>query len=69
MVGFFLGLIVGENGGVDFVSAILEGHPDGGEEFIATVKCLRYVEKATGVGAARLGHLHHTPRPSLVGGR
>jgi hypothetical protein len=25
--------------------------------------------KATGVGAGRLGHLRHTPRPSLVGGR
>jgi hypothetical protein len=24
-------------------------------------------EKATGVGAGRLGHRHHTPRPSLVG--
>jgi hypothetical protein len=24
-------------------------------------------EKATGVGAGRLGHLHHTPRPSLEG--
>lgn len=26
-------------------------------------------EKVTGVGAGGLGHLHHTPRPSRVGGR
>jgi hypothetical protein len=45
------------------------GEEDGGVELTATVQPVEFLgnRKATGVGAGRLGHLHHTARPSLHG--